>query len=177
MTFKFVYNDTVMQNLKDFVEANHYIKVGILAASPERRNEMSKKWNKKNKNVIDAVAIAMVHEFGSQSRNIPKRSFLQKTLFNYKSKWKEDISNYRAMAMEQIANGNATIFLNQSGAKWVRWVHSTFQMEGPGWAPLSKKRIMQRSKTGRAKGNEDPERWPILQDTGQMLGSITHEVV
>lgn len=177
MSFTFTFNDTILGNLTDFAKSDHFVKIGVLAESPKRKNELSKKWNKENKKVIDAVALAMVHEFGSQSRNIPQRSFLQKTLFNYKSKWKEDLAAHRTAAMEQIANGQAIIFLNEVGAKWVNWVDDTFDREGPGWQGLSERRLAERKKTGRAQNNVDPERWPLLSDTGQMRRSIMYEVV
>ncbi len=177
MSIKFSFDKTRLTNVMDFVGSDRYVKVGVLAMSPARRNEESKKWNTKKKKPIDAVALAAVHEFGSPSRKIPKRSFLQKTQFNFKDQWRSDFAAHKAEAMQQIADGQIELFLHDVGKKWVNWVHDTFDAEGPGWDQLSKRRKKERQITGHAAGNKDPENWPILQDTTQMKRSIIYEVV
>jgi hypothetical protein len=175
---EFKYDKTSLDNLKKFVEANHYVKIGVLAISPKRPpDEDSGK-------SVDAIALAMVHEFGSpwqnrkgMRRTIPERSFLRKTYANYQEKYKEDLSRAREHNLKRISEGQGDIFLNEIGYKWRGWVRETFTAQGPGWKPLSKIRIAQRSVTGRAKGNTAKKKFSILWDTGEMLRSIIHEVV
>jgi hypothetical protein len=120
----------------------------------------------------------MVHEFGSQKMNIPKRSFLLKTMVNYQDKFSSDMRLSRSKIFRMIADGEGEKFLNQIGSKWVRWVHATFKAEGPGWAAHSARNLARRQQTGRAKGNKaNKEAWPLLQDTGALLRSISHEVI
>lgn len=165
MAQKFKFDKAKLDNLKKFIDENHYVKIGVLAKS-EKRNDG-----------FDAVKLAAVHEFGSTKRHIPERSFLRKTMANYREKFGGDTGRAKDHIMALVSSGHGDIFLNEVGAKWVGFVHNTFDAEGPGWEPLSQRRIDERSKTGRARGNTDPEKWMILQDTGAMLRSITHEVV
>jgi hypothetical protein len=167
----FKYDKASLDNLKKFVEANHYVKIGVLSISPKRPPD------KKTGKSIDAVVLAAVHEFGSPSRKIPERSFLRKTQAARKKDFNDFFDLGKDKIMRQIMIGNGDVFLNKVGAKWVGYVHETFAAQGPGWTKLSARRIAERSVTGRAKGNKDPEKHSILWDTGAMLRSIIHEVV
>jgi hypothetical protein len=172
----FKYDKTALDNIKKFVEANHYVKIGVLSISPKRPPD------KKTGKSVDAVALAMVHEFGSPAqdrkgmrRTIPERSFLRKTYANYQDKFKSDMANAEDRNHNMIASGKGNVFLFEVGVKWVKYVVETFTAQGPGWAPLSKRRIAERSVTGRAKGNKAEEFHSILWDTGEMLRSIHHQ--
>jgi hypothetical protein len=167
----FKYDKTALDNLQKFIEANHYVKIGVLSISPKRPPD------KKTGKSIDAVVLAAVHEFGSPSREIPERSFLRKTYANYQDKFKSDMAKAKDRNQNMIASGRGDVFLFEVGEKWVNWVKDTFIAQGPGWAPLSQRRIAERSVTGRAKGNKDPEKHSILWDTGEMMRSIHHEEV
>lgn len=167
----FKYDKTSLDNLKKFVEANHYVKIGVLSISPKRPPD------KNSGKSIDAVVLAAVHEFGSPSRKIPERSFLRKTQAARKKDFNDFFDLGKDKIMRQIMIGNGDVFLNKVGAKWVGYVHETFEAQGPGWRKLSARRTAERSVTGSAKGNKDPEKHSILWDTGAMLRSIIHEVV
>jgi hypothetical protein len=167
----FKYDKTALDNLQKFIEANHYVKIGVLSISPKRPPD------KKTGKSIDAVVLAAVHEFGSPSRKIPERSFLRKTMAMRKKDFNDFFDMGKDKIMKLIMDGNGDVFLNKVGAKWVGYVHETFAAQGPGWKDLSDRRIAERSVTGRAKGNKDPEKHSILWDTGAMLRSIIHEVV
>lgn len=174
----FKYDKTSLDNLKKFVEANHYVKIGVLSISPKRPPD------KNSGKSIDAVVLAAVHEFGSpwqdrkgMRRTIPERSFLRKTQAARKKDFNDFFDLGKDKIMRQIMIGNGNVFLNKVGAKWVGYVHETFAAQGPGWEKLSARRIAERSVTGRAKGNKKPEKFSILWDTGAMLRSIIHEVV
>jgi hypothetical protein len=167
----FKYDKASLDNLKKFIDENHFVKIGVLSISPKRPPDPD------SGKSIDAVVLAAVHEFGSQARGIPERSFLRKTMANRKNDFQDFFDLGKDKIMQQIMIGNGATILNKAGAKWVGYIHDTFKAQGPAWAPLSQRRIAERSVTGRAKGNKAKEMHSILWDTGAMLRSITHEVV
>lgn len=168
----FRFDKEKLDNIKKFIESSPYVKIGVLASHAPRTPK------KGEKSSIDAVVLAAVHEFGSTKRHIPPRSFLQKTMDKNENDFKQDMYVMRDEHLETIAEGNGVKLMHDIGKKWVGYVHDTFEEEGPGWQALSQRRIAERKKVGgRAKGNKEPERYPILQDTRQMLRSISYEVV
>lgn len=168
MGVSYKFDQKKLDAIEDFVSKNHTVKIGIIAGKSEINVY---------ENGIDSFGLGMVHEFGSKKRNIPERSFLRKTKANYETKFLADVYNARDKIFEKIASGKGAKFLNEVGAKWVAWVHATFKAEGPSWPPHSKRNLARRQRTGRAKGNTAQEHWPLLQDTGALLRSISHEVI
>lgn len=164
----FKFDKAKLQTIAEFLSVDHSVKVGVLGSS-----------EKGNYPGIDAVELASVHEFGSQKRNIPSRSFLRKTMVNNENKFKSDLSRSKNLIFQKIANGQGDVFLNEAGAKWVGWVQETFYQEGPGWPPHSKRyaRFLEINDSESAKGNKTEPWWPLLRRTGALLRSITHEVV
>ena len=151
---------------KDFVGKNKKIKIGVLSTSPSRDDG------------VDAVYLASIHEFGAPNANIPERSFLRKTMINYKDKIRTDIKSARTYLKQMILSNNPDWLWNQLGMKIVGLVHETFDQEGPGWQGLADSTIKARKRKGkRAAGNNDSEIYKILQDTSQMKRSISYEVV
>lgn len=167
----FKYDRASLDNLQKFIEANHYVKIGVLASSPKRPPDPD------TGKSIDAVKLAAVHEFGSPSRKIPERSFLRKTMAMRKKDFNDFFDMGKDKIMRKIMMGEGDAFLFRVGEKWVNYVKETFAAQGPGWAPLSPRRIAERSVTGRAKGNTAKEKFSILWDTGEMMRSIHHEEV
>lgn len=144
-------NTDILDSLREFATKDAIVKVGVL-------NDAARE------NGFGAAQLAAVHEFGSASRNIPKRSFLLKTMTNYKKEFEAEIkANFKKISESLVKNGPAQ-FLEKVGAKWVGYVQETFDREGPGWKKLKPATIA-------AKGSDK-----ILQDTGAMKRSITHEV-
>jgi len=120
---------------------------------------------KKKAAPIDAVALAAVHEFGSVKRSIPSRSFLRSTMANSQDRFKLEVETNKEKMFETICSGQWQKFMNQIGGTWVRYVHDTFENHGGGsWAAV-KEPYASRKVTDK-----------ILQETGAMLRSITHEV-
>lgn len=149
---QFKLDSKTLDKLGEFVEKEMYVKIGVLN-------------NSQRQDGFGAVELAMVHEFGSIERNIPKRSFLLKTMHNKKSEFEREIRNSFSKLKETITSGSPELLLDKIGARWVAYVHETFEAEGPGWKKLSQKTI------DRKKSDK------ILVDTGAMERSITHEVV
>ena len=164
---KYKFDKKKLEEIEAFLSKSHKVKIGIVGSSEIYVYE----------NGLDSVQLGLVHEFGSRTRNIPERSFLRKTKATYEDKFRADIFFSKDKIFKQISQGQGDKFLNQVGAKWVGWVHATFKAEGPGWPPHSARNLARRQQTGRAKGNTGPAHWPLLQDTGALLRSISHEVV
>lgn len=160
-----------LENLLGFLEKSHTVRIGIIAGVSEITV-----YGKGSKS-LDSVQLGLVHEFGSEKMHIPERSYLRKTKANYEDRFIADVTLAKDKIFKMIANGQGEKFLNQVGAKWVGWVHDTFKAEGPGWPPHSERNLARRQRTGRAKGNKEKEHWPLLQDTGALLRSISHEVI
>jgi len=163
---KYKFDQVKLKNIAKFLEKDHTVKVGVLG--------ISEKGEYKG---IDAVTLAMTHEFGSKKRKIPERSFLRLTIDKKLGQYKSDLAANKEKNNEKIATGRGMQFLHEIGGKWERWVKETFAEEGPGWAPLKKRTIAFRKNKGkRAAGNIVAEKFPILQDSSALKRSITHEV-
>lgn len=148
---EFEINSKVLDSLKQFATKEAYVKIGVL-------NDASRQ------DGFGAAELAAVHEFGSVSRNIPKRSFMMKTMKNYKGEFEQEIKdNFKKISEGLIKNGPVQ-FLEKIGAKWVGYIMETFDREGPGWKKLKPATIA-------AKGSDK-----ILVDTGALKRSITYEV-
>lgn len=169
------FDKDVFNALKGFVSTKKIVKIGVLNSSEQRKQKEGEKKQ------IDAAYLASIHEFGATLKNgstIPQRSFLRKTMSNYKDILKVYIMINKYEIIDTISKQGEDTFWNRLGALVVSYVHETFEKEGPGWPALSEWTIKARSKRGkRAKGNETPETYQILQETSQMKRSITHEVV
>lgn len=145
-------DSATLDKLAKFVDKEMYVKIGVLN-------------NEKREGGIGAVELAAIHEFGSVSRNIPKRSFMLKTMTNKKDEFEAEIKKNLKRLKEVIINQGPEALLNKIGAKWVGYVLDTFEAEGPGWQLLKPATVAR-------KGSDQ-----ILVDTGAMKRSITHEVV
>jgi len=149
-------------NIRKFLNGESQVKIGIL--NNEQRPEG-----------FGAVELAMVHEFGSQSRGIPRRSFLATTMNNYKDQFEDEMMTNKAKIEKSISEGNMREFLGKVGAKWVGFVIETFQKQGPGWAPLSEFTLQARR--DRKSGKNPAIGTNALIDTGAMLRSVSFEVI
>lgn len=149
---EFHVDSATLDKLAKFVEKEMYVKIGVLN-------------NEKREDGFGAVELAAVHEFGSVSRNIPKRSFLLKTMTNKKDEFEAEIKKNLRKLRKTIKENGPENLLNKIGATWVGYVIDTFEVEGPGWVPLTPSTI-------KRKGSDK-----ILVDTSTMKRSITHEVV
>ena len=153
---EFKFDAEKLETLASFINSNPRVKIGVLGSSERRPSD------KKKGAPIDAVGLAAVHEFGSVKRNIPSRSFLRATMSNSSDKFKAALESGKSLIFEKICSGRGDVFLNEVGAKWVGYVHDTF--DNNQW-PDVKEPYKSRKITDR-----------ILIETGAMLRSITHEV-
>lgn len=152
------------------------VKVGIL----------SDQWrsSKGYHDEIGPIELASIHEFGSQKRKIPERSFLRKTMATREKDFKSWVSEGRDVIAKMIKEAKTDEILKKIGAKWVSYVVQTFRDQGPGWAPLSPKTLAMRRAAPTGKwiwmGNRRvKEKKPsnrILWVTGALVNSIVFKV-
>ena len=172
---EFKINQDAIKNIEDFMAKGYFVKVGILAGA-------------NHEGEIGAVELAAIHEFGSQKRKIPERSFLRQTMANRKEDFSSFIESNKKKIMDEIAAGNGSVIMEKIGVQWVRYVMETFDSQGPNWAPLADSTIRNRKNysiaqkknpklSGDALMKKARQGTKILQDTGEMKKSITFEVV
>ncbi len=144
------------------------VRVGILAGKAQR-NEAGKLAKggghkvSKEKAAMTNAEIGAVHEFGSFSRNIPKRSFLREPIFHEAKKIIKDAAAALPAAVE---SGKMKGVLNAIGISALAAVQRAFASGGLGrpWEKL-------KPSTTKAKRSSAP-----LIDTGQLRRSITWQV-
>lgn len=144
-------------------ELNRYeARVGILA---EEKHEDSDFTN---------AELAAVHEFGSLSGNIPARSFFALTEKVKGKEMAEFVKSQEENIIKRVITKDTKKLLKRMGSKWYEFIMECFDTEGwgqwPEWKPGTKKaRDRKRFMEGQGGGK-------MLDDTGIMVGAITHEV-
>lgn len=128
-----------------------HVKVGVLGDAG----------NKDHGGGVTVVDIAMIHEFGAPGANIPERSFIRDTM----TKEQKRIGNIAGKVAVKVVTGTMPVVkaLDILGLAAVSMVKKN--MTGSIPPPLQ-------AATIEAKGSSKP-----LIDTGQLLSSITHEVI
>lgn len=147
----------ITQDLKPLEQLNKnakekfVTKVGILGRKNSR--------NDKNTNAL----IGAVHEFGSASNNIPRRSFLNDPLIIKSKELKQTISEKTAENL--LKKNGMRLTFQQVGAKAEEIIQRAFQSGGFGkWQPLKPKTI-------KRKGSSS-----ILISSGELRKSISSSV-
>ena len=126
---------------------------------------------KHNEDNFTIAGLAMVHEFGSISGNIPKRSFFALTEEQKKAEFQKFLKKNNDALVRHILAGTWEIALEQLAAKWEAYIFECFDTEGFGtWEELEDSTVAARLR----KGNDVDMQ--ILQDTGALKRSITHKV-
>ena len=155
-------------NLKNFTtkmmrELNkHDAKVGLLADEKHEDDDFS------------IAELGAVHEFGSLSGDIPKRSFLRLTSEKKAEEMSAFITENEPAIVEACINGQMKAKLKLIAMKFEEFVHECFETEGWGtWDKLEKATLIARE---RKRFKEGQGGVMILQDTGALERSINHEV-
>lgn len=133
-----------------------HVKVGVLASqggdAPHEGGEIS------------MVGLAAVHEFGSPSRGIPERSFLRSA---FAGDGKKSLAKTCARLYKQVLSGKMTT--KQALEVLGQWAAARVKRgitAGEGIPPPLKPETIKRKGSSRT-----------LVDTGQLVNSITYEVV
>lgn len=122
--------------------------VGVTAKSNARSDELTN------------ADLAMIHEFGSPTHNIPERSFLRKPLINNA----EAVANLAKNAIGKFIAGEMSL---ETALGYVGEEAKSISKEAVtnGISPALKPATIKRKKSSK----------PLI-DTGQLLNSITYEV-
>lgn len=134
-------------------EAKNYVaRVGVLGD------------NARNDSEVGNAEIGVIHEFGSESNNIPPRSFLRMPMEEKRDDIMRALSS--GAAKEAIEKKDWRKLLKQVGVAGEIAVQQAFASGGFGQWPINAK------STVRSKGSSAP-----LIDTSQLRRSITSDVV
>ncbi|MDE2019616.1 MAG: hypothetical protein KGJ13_04695 [Patescibacteria group bacterium] len=144
-------------------ERNHhggYVKVGVLSTTSKRSDGGPTN-----------AYIGAMHEFGSPSRNIPARSWLEMPLIHEKETIVEEVASAEA-SHEFLKSGDFRKFLMLLGLSAVKAIHLAFETGGFGdWKPLKVETIARKKR----KGSSYPD--SILVDTASLAKSVAYEVI
>ena len=127
------------------------VKVGILSKKNARNDGESN------------ASIGAIHEFGSFSKKIPKRSFIKMPLMR---KSNEIVKEIQRLVEESLVTGDLVPLLKKVGVVAEGAIGEAFATKGFGtWAPIA-------PATERRKGSD-----AVLIETSQLQRSITSAVV
>ena len=147
-------------------------KVEEAAAIPSQIGILAEE--KHNEDNFTIAGLGMVHEFGSISGKIPKRSFFALTEEQKKAEFQKFLKKNNDALVRHILAGTWEIALEQLAAKWEAYIVECFDTEGFGtWDELKPRTLTAREakRTDKTQGGVQ-----ILQDTGALKRSITHKV-
>ena len=148
------YNNSGLENIIKGMKKNYAARVGILG-DKNQRDETS----------LTNAEIGAIHEFGSLSRNIPKRSFIRLPLEVKLPEW---IKKHGDDYFEFAEGGRLDLFYEGLGLDAEGMIAEAFETSGFGtWAPDS-------PRTKKKYPTPDPK--PLI-DTSQLRNSISSEVV
>ncbi len=137
-----------------------YVKVGLVGPNAEAIHSDSSE-------SISVATIGLIHEFGSESRNIPERSFIRGPLDAHIGEIREGISNLSSkLIFQKITLDQALGILGLLGVKIIKNAITVDRIP----PPLNPKTIEAKTRDG--KSGDTP-----LVDTAQMLNSVRHQVV
>ena len=136
-----------------------YIKVGVLAGPKNKRE--------KGESLTNAQ-LGVYHEFGSYSKSLPQRSFIQMPLEHERDKIRDVMTE---KLVDNLMTGNLKTWLENIGLGAERAIDDAFASGGFGtWTPLKPATIAHKNKG--VEGSSS-----ILIDLGFLRGSITSQVV
>lgn len=145
------------------------VRVGILGAKTNRETTVRPSYGQRAKavaksaNEMSNADIGLVHEKGSKTKNIPRRSFLQMPL---ELKFKDAFKEQTQFFFNALAKGTIKQFLKKVGILGENVVQGAFATDGFGrWAKLKQSTINRKGSSA------------ILIDSAQLRASITSDVV
>lgn len=172
-----------LNNLMRALKKQMTLRVGIIGSKAKAQH--------KNTTLTNAQ-LGAIHEFGSISNNIPRRSFLWDSLVHELNLNKEEAREFRKFIWMQIfQKGSVEAFYRELGSKALQAIEEGFATEGFGeWAPLAKatwaayerkkgvggvtpsSHLAKLKKYLRIVGDRQ-----ILTDTGQLRRSISFKII
>ena len=165
-------NTKGIEKLGKALADKYSIKVGIMGTKASKLHQDSDLTN---------AQIGMIHEFGSNKRNIPQRSFLRQPLMEHLPTYLSKKEEFKSKAIDEaIKEGTLFVLARKVGAVAEEVIQEAFATRGFGkWAKNSNITVNGgwiRTSSGKAfyvkgKGSDSP-----LIDTGQLRRSITSKV-
>ncbi len=125
--------------LTKMTDGHYVVQVGIFGSKAARKGDSEMKG-------MTNAEIGLIHEMGSRSRNIPRRSFLWDT---FKDHGKDLLPVLKKDCEELFKSGKVDEYLKRVGIAAVNLVQEAFETSGWGsWAPNSYSTLM-----GKLKGS------------------------
>lgn len=161
------------RGLNDLVKAmsdKHVVKVGIMGSKAQEQHKEAKghagksglRPSSKRESGLTNAGLGAVHEFGSYTRGIPKRSWLRMPIY---AKAREIVTFGGKLIYETVKAGSAVPMLRALGIACENAIQQAFSTGGFGrWAPDAPSTVA-------AKGSSAP-----LIDTAQLRRSVTSKV-
>lgn len=161
---KVSFDQDALKALLKGIEEKLVVRVGILGEKPREQEESKSKTKKEaKKEPLSNADIGLIHEKGSKSRNIPRRSWLQVPLEDHLPKFFSKLGPEVIQKIIQEQNVKAYELL---GIECERLIEIGFDTRGYGKWPAIK------ISTAAHKGSD-----AILIDSGQLRKSVTSAVV
>lgn len=157
-----------LEAVKKMLEEKYAVQIGVLGEKAAGRKATVNTKSGKHKagktpSSQTNAEIGLVHEKGSLSRNIPRRSFLEMPL---KQKLPLQITVIRNAMLEAIEKGHSIFFYQTVGLISEKIVLSAFNSSGFGSWPANSSATIRRKRSS----------MPLI-DTAQLRKSIDHRVV
>lgn len=143
-----------LTHLQNQLGRGYYARVGVLGSKAVRGADSS----------VDGNAdIGLIHEYGSQTANIPERSFLRVPLALKRDEIKKVFDT--AVVKEAMEAGDIRRVFGLLGVRAEQIVQEAFSTGGFGhWTPLKEDTVKRKGSSA------------ILMDTGQLRRAITSDV-
>ena len=142
--------------------AGPYVKVGLLGNGKQRPDGK-----------LTNPEIGVVHEFGSEDANIPKRPWLRPPVDARRSDFEKRIKTALAAEVIEGKPGEVVKVLGLVGLLASAAV-KIYVTQGPPIPPPNSGRTLKRKEALTRKGSKGQAR--TLVDTGRMIGAVTHKV-
>lgn len=160
------YNFDDLNRFAKAVSKKYRVKIGILGNKDGRKEEGTSN-----------ATIGLVHEFGSFSKNIPRRSFLRMPLMVKSNKIIQGIAS---STLKLLSIGNYKQIFKNLGIKCEEMIEEAFETAGWGaWPPNTDKTVIAKTPMSlRRKLEKQGKKLtgsPLI-DTGQLRRSITSKV-
>lgn len=158
----------IRASLKALKDGDSYVKVGVLGTGSGMKN-------RERTGPVTNVDLAVIHEFGAPSANIPERSFIRSSFDANRHQYIADLRKLMTSVYENkmtVARALGIMGLRMSTDMKKRIT------TGDGISPANTPEVfMRKLLKNTARFNKTGAAPRPLVDTGRLVGSISHEVV
>lgn len=150
----------LLKKARQLSKQKPYVKVGVLGGTQAHRPGEA----------ITNVELAIIHEFGAPTKNIPQRSFIRVPFHN-------KIGEYKLL-LRNLVKGTLTqkgTDLRRALGLLGQRIAADFKKSAPGTPPPNAPSTLARKLAKTRPGSKGSPQ--TLVDTGRMVNSITYEVI